>query len=164
MTEGSDLEAPNSGTVGPIVLLTPIGQKYLNQTRPWARFLSICCFAGACFTALAGLALLAVGLLGHIPESQGLPPWFGRGFGVVSGILYVLVAALYVPAGLFLFRYAGALASLGTHETTEMLENALKQQRSFWRYVGILALVGILVAVFAFFAALFLTLFAQYSK
>ncbi|MDI9612994.1 MAG: DUF5362 family protein [Acidobacteriota bacterium] len=164
MTEGSDLEATNNDTMDPIVFLTPIGQKYLNQTRPWARFLSICCFVGACFTALAGFALLAVGLFGHIPQSQEIAPWFGRCVGVVSGILYILVAALYIPAGLFLFRYAGALSLLATHETTEMLENALKQQRSFWRYVGILALAGILLAVFIFFATLFLTLFAHYLK
>lgn len=157
-------EAPGDAIVGPIILLTPIGQKYLDQTRPWARFLSIFCFAGACLSALAGLALIAIGLLGHIPESQGLHPMFGRAFGVVSGLLYILVGALYVPAGIFLFRYGGALRSLADHGTTEILENALKQQRSFWRYAGILALIGVLVVVFAFFAALFLALFARYSQ
>lgn len=163
MAEGS-YEDQNDGSVGPIILLTPIGQKYLDQTRPWARFLSIFCFAGACLSALAGLALLAIGLLGHIPESQGLPPMFGKAFGVVSGLVYILVGALYVPAGMFLFRYAGALRSLADHETTEILENALKQQRSFWRYVGILALISVLAVVFAFFAALFLALFTHYAR
>jgi len=44
--------------------LTPLAQHYLDQTRPWVRFMSIMTFASAGLMLLAGLMMLLVGVFG----------------------------------------------------------------------------------------------------
>ena len=74
------------------ILLTADGQKFLNQTRPWVRFMSIMIFIGAAFTLLGGLMIILVGLTGNLfGAGRGafdqLP---GGGFAV--GFLYLVLA------------------------------------------------------------------------
>jgi hypothetical protein len=44
--------------------LTPLAQQYLDQTRPWVRFMSIMTFASAGLMLLAALMMLLVGVFG----------------------------------------------------------------------------------------------------
>ena len=53
-----------AATVG----LTPLAQQYLNETRPWVRFISVLTFVAAGFMLLAGLGILAVSVFGGLAE------------------------------------------------------------------------------------------------
>lgn len=63
------------------------------------------------------------------------------------GIFYLALACLYVAPGVYLHRYAGAIKHLKSTCTDSGLEDVLKHQRSFWRFVGILSIVGLAVCV-----------------
>jgi len=69
---------------------------------------------------------------------------------VLFGWLYILLGVIYIPPGVFLYRTASAIKRMNTGDPTTALEDALKNQKSFWRFVGILSLVGIAIAVLAF--------------
>lgn len=129
--------------------LTPLAQQYLDQTRPWVRFMSVITFVSAGLMVVVGLAMLVISVFG------GLAAGNGEGAGVLGtaiggalvALFYVGLACLYVVPGLYLSRYASAIKQLNVDSTAAGLEEALKHQKSFWRFVGILAVIGLVVAV-----------------
>jgi len=143
------------------VLLTADGQRFLNQTRPWVRFMSIIVFIGAAFMVLGGVMLFLVGITGSLANTgnNAFGPMPGGGFGV--GLLYLVMAVLYIPPGIFLSRYASAIKNLESTRTSQALDNALKYQKSFWRYIGIFTVVCLVItaAVIAFSLAVVLFMF-----
>jgi hypothetical protein len=118
----------------------------LEQTRPWVRLLSILGFVGAVFMVLAALLMIVVGGAGMVPGMGG--GGAGGMGGVVLGLVYLLLALLYIFPSYFLFRYAGAISSMD-RDVVGGMERALAAQKSFWRFVGIVSLVYlVLILVF----------------
>ena len=125
--------------------------------------MSIMVFIGAAFILLGGLMIILVGLTGNLfGTGRGafdqLP---GGGFAV--GFLYLIMAFLYVPPGIYLSCYASAIKTLQSTGTSEALEKALKYQKSFWRYVGIITVISLIVtaAIIAFSLAIALFMVAN---
>jgi hypothetical protein len=136
----------------PIASLTPLAQQYLDQTRPWVRFMSVMIFASAGLMALVGLVMLLAALLGGVPATGDEGPTaraFAAGVAAGQAFAFVLLAFVYVAPGLYLARYAGAITRLKANATAGGLEDALKHQKSFWRFVGILSVIGLVVTAFA---------------
>lgn len=136
-----DLPAPGEPPAAPPVAFAPPAPgvapalvQLLAQTRPWVRFLGVLGFITTGLLALVTVVVLAVP---GFPSGGGVP----GGFKAILALVYLGVAGLHLPAAIFLNRYASRIRDLqagggGTH-----LEQALAAQKSFWRYVGILALV-----------------------
>lgn len=143
------------------ILLTPDGQKFLNQTRPWARFLSIMVFIGAAFTLLGALTVMLVTMTGSLFDAGIGAFGLAAGEGFIIGLLYLAMGILYLPPGIFLSRYASAIKNLESTPTSLTLEQALKYQKSFWRYVGILTVIVLIVtaAIIAFSVAVSLFMY-----
>ena len=140
----SGVEA-TAGMVG----LTPRAQQYLDETRPWVQFISIWTFVMAGFMVLGGLGLLAASVLGGLAARN--QTGFGAFGSVIGGgllaLLYVVLAFVYIAPGLYLSRYARAIAHLRAKASAAALEDALKHQKSFWRYAGIVMAIGLVVAI-----------------
>jgi hypothetical protein len=118
---------------------------YLNETRPWVKFLAIVGFVFiALMVVLSFVMVFAMSSLPAAPGQQPLP----RAFGAVFGFFYLLLSALYVMPCLFLYRYAKGIAAIpGTGQSA--LEDALKNQKSFWKFMGIL--MAIVLCIYGFF-------------
>jgi hypothetical protein len=100
----------------------------LRQTRPWVLFLAILGFLGAGFCALAGLFVaVAGGVGGRMPAALGL--------------VYFVIAALYVFPSLHLLRFSSSIQRLVNDPRMTRLEVALGHQKDFWRFVGLCAIV-----------------------
>jgi hypothetical protein len=97
----------------------------LAQTRPWVKLISV-----LTFISLPLLFLMAVGLT----LATGL-----RTAGTFIPLIIPLL--VYVPAALFLWRYARSIRLLQNGGGQAALESALSSQKSFWKYLGILACV-----------------------
>jgi vacuolar-type H+-ATPase subunit I/STV1 len=146
-----EAEASTGATDGSAVVvgLTPLAHDYLDQTRPWVRFMSIVVFVMSGLMVLLGIAMLAVSVFGGFASRDtGAPGVLG---GVMVGgllaLLYVALAFVYVAPGLYLARYASAIKRLKTNFDPGTLEDALKHQKSFWRFVGILTAIGLVLSV-----------------
>ena len=129
--------------------LTPLAQQYLDQTRPWVRFMSVVTFVSAGLTMVLGLVVLVFSMFsgaaaGNGEELGALGSAVGGG---LLALLYLVLACVYIAPGLYLARYASAITRLKSTPTAGGLEDALKHQKSFWRFVGILTVVGLVVAV-----------------
>jgi len=105
--------------------------------------------AGLMLIGAAGMAMIGVigGVAGtRMPTSPANNPFSGvMGFAIAA--IYVVMAIVYLFPGVKLWKYANAITALIETGRSEDLVAALNQQRSFWKYVGIL-LICIMVIYF----------------
>ncbi len=128
------------------VLLSEKGCKYLSQTRPWVRFMSIIVFIGAGFMILGGLAMMIFGMTGAFFSGNNTPAYGATpGGSFAAGIVYIILSVLYIAPGIFLSRYASSIKILDATPSSEALERALRYQKSFWRYVGVLTVIMLVI-------------------
>ncbi|HUF18392.1 MAG TPA: type II secretion system protein GspG [Thermoanaerobaculia bacterium] len=128
--------------------LTPAMIESLRRTKPWVRFLSVLGFIAAGFMVLAGLALAVIAMVSEGPEFPGI-------FGLIVGLLYFLLALLYIFPSLYLSRYATAIGrALRPGPKSSAVEEALGHQKSFWKFAGIMALVMLLLYIPGVMAAI----------
>ncbi len=117
----------------------------LSQTRPWLRLL-----LGLMVTvgALAVVWMVRWAVYGMMRKGYPLFAYSGVGF-------LILVAITIIMPAVYLARSAQAIRRLQTGGGVPALEDALRSQHSFWRYVGLLtlALVAIYGVVFALVAS-----------
>jgi hypothetical protein len=127
----------------------------LRQTKPWVRLMSILGFVGAGFMVLAGLFMILGGAVGGV-MSRSAGGALGGAPMLIMGVFYLLFAGLYILPSLFLFRYASAIARAIGGETVRGVEDALEAQKSFWRFVGIMAII--LLALYAVLIVVFVVI------
>ena len=122
----------------------------LKKTRPWVRFMSVLMFVGAGLMLLVGLFVGLAGGVGAFSKANPeMSTAFRAGFGVGMAVVYGLLAALYIFPALKLWKYADRIRDLCNSMHTLDLEKALNEQRSFWKFVGVMALVMICIYVVA---------------
>jgi hypothetical protein len=110
--------------------VTPAMLAHLSATKPWVRFLSI---LGVISTALMFLASIVMIVMGFVGEATM----------VGMGLLYLVMAVVYVLPILYLHRYANAIRQTELDGDVASVELALLCQKSFWRAVGIISAAGI---------------------
>ncbi len=109
----------------------------LRQTKPWVRLISVLMLIGSAFMVFGGVAMMAMGAAGM----PGMP-------GAILGLVYIVMAILYVVPAVYLWRYAGRIGSFLQQESIGSLASALEAQKSFWKFVGIVALIVLCIYAF----------------
>ncbi len=132
-----------------MVGLTPLAQQYLEQTRPWVRFISIMTFVMAGLMLLLGVVMVSLAVFGGlVAGDRGALGVLGSAIGGgVMALVYLALACVYIAPGVYLSRYATAIKLLRANCNPGGLEDALEHQRSFWRFVGILTGISLVVGV-----------------
>ena len=138
---------PPQESYGPI---TPLMIEHLRATKPWVRFMSIILFISVALIFLVAVVILLV------PMGMG-----GGGVSALIAIVYLAMGALYIVPAYFLHQYASSIRSLEQGGGDVAMEEALGNQKSFWRFVGITTLVMIciyaIVIAFAMFSAMMMS-------
>ena len=118
----------------------------LQSTRPWTRFLSILGFIAAAILIISGIAMM----LGRnfFPKSTDTPGL------MLTGTLNVAVSIFYLIPSIWLYKYSSAISRFLYGGGATELSNALAYQKSFWKYVGILILISMIVAILGILAAI----------
>jgi hypothetical protein len=109
----------------------------LRKTKPWVRFFSVLGIFGV---ILMTLGALAMGLLSFGPLRT--MPLVAR---IGMGLLYVVLAFLYIPPVLYLHRYASRIRDLVRENSFQNLELALGAQKSFWKYLGMFTVITLVI-------------------
>lgn len=123
-------------------LALPEVSRILGQTQPWARLMGILGFVTVGMMLLFGLGA-AVAVL----ATQG-------GEAALLLAVYPLMAVLYVLPSIYLMRYANRIRDFIAQGQQHQLEAALDAQRAFWKFMGIFALVSLVLSGFAILVAL----------
>jgi hypothetical protein len=132
----ASLDAPPASD--PSATVPPSVVTLLGQTRPWLKLMAILFFVLLGFGVLGLLYMLSLTRARF--ESMAVVPVF-------------VLLLLYIPPAVFLWQYAGRIRRLQDGGGLPALEEALTSQKSFWKYVGILAAVVLCLYAVAFLGA-----------
>ena len=125
----------------------------LRRTQGWARFLGILGFIVCGFMILSGIALALMGsAMGSAMGKSGVFP----GFGALMGMVYIVMAAFYFYPSFKLNQYASRIGKMVQQPTEENLVSALDSQRVFWKFVGIIMMVTLILYVLVIVGAIIL--------
>lgn len=142
---------PPSFSAGSAVSQGVVAQ--LAGTKPWVRFISVLMFLGAGLMLILGVVMV---LMGGVIASASNNQMFAGGMGVVLAAIYIVMAAFYIYPALKLWKYANSIGALMSSGSVLDLETALSQQRSFWKFIGIIFLVFVSLYALIFIGAIVL--------
>lgn len=134
--------------------------KHLKGTKGWVKLMAILMFMAGGLLVMGGLAVLALGLFGSSviaamgEQGSALASIGGAVGATVFGGIYAAMGAIYFVPGFKLWNYASAIEDLLKDRAVATLEKALDYQRSFWKFVGVCAVVMISLYVLIFVGAI----------
>ena len=121
--------------------VTPRTRQALAETKPWVTFLSVLGFI------IGGL--MAIGTVGMLV-----------GMGVVVAAIYGVMAAMYIACSYYLLSYGRRIGDFLRSGRAESLEAAMFAQRTFWKVVGVVValfvVLWVLIMIFGAGMAMFL--------
>jgi uncharacterized membrane protein len=113
----------------------------LSRTRPWVLLFAILGAIGMAFMAIGAIGMLAGAAAGA--GGPGMP----AGMMTMMGVMYAVFAVLYAYPIVFLFRFASRIKRLRESQNPDYLVSALDAQRGFWKSVGIMFIIGMVLYV-----------------
>ncbi|MCL2190469.1 MAG: hypothetical protein FWB79_00585 [Treponema sp.] len=131
--------------------LTDTMLAHLNGAAPWLRFLGVLGIVYSGLIFLGGLSFVFLmegvleGLLGF-----GLAEMF-LAAGVWFGLFYAATGLCVLLPSLFALRFGGKIRSYSKTGRDRDLEIAFKNNKSLWKFCGILCIVGLALGILAIF-------------
>lgn len=116
-------------------------QGILTTTAKWAKFLGIIGFIACGFIVLAAFSMIALG--NNISALSGMPEQILG--GTLIGILYLLAGLLYFFPSWYLYQYSEKLQKAVQSKNEDQLVLALDKNKSFFRFVGIMTVVTLII-------------------
>jgi len=132
--------------------ITQNASTYLNETGKWTKFLSIMGFIFVGLIVIMGF--LAGSIMSIMPGGQS--GVFPAGMGFLFGGIYILLGLLYFFPTWYLFKFSQKMKLALTTNSNDELNEALSNQKSFYKFWGIFTIVFIglyvLIGLFALLA------------
>jgi hypothetical protein len=118
--------------------LTGVMVRYLKEAAPWLRFIGILSFIGCGFMVLGGTLFLIAAFVS--PDFAGGLGWLGGGIGSVA---YIGSGALMFFPARFTYTFGTKIRGYLRSGAEEDLEQAFKNNKSLWKFNGILYIIGL---------------------
>lgn len=113
--------------------------RYLNEASPWLRFVGIVGFIGCGFTILMGIIFALTGAFtaSILGSDLGLfPTW-------IFTVIYVPIGILLFFPAYFTYSFGKKIRNFNFSNSTEDLEQAFKNNKSLWKFNGILYIISL---------------------
>ena len=116
--------------------LTETMLQYLYEASPWLRFIGILGYIGACLCFVSGV-IMAIsmsvfsGLFGELGE---FPFW-------ILGIIYIPMGLLLFFPARFTHEFGEKIRQFKFNNSSNELEEAFKNNKSLWKFYGILCII-----------------------
>ena len=117
--------------------------RYLYEASPWLKFIGVMGFIGFGSLCLAALVSIIVALNDGGAASIGIFFMYG-----------VMAPITFMPA-YFTYNFGIKISSFKQSNSEKDLEEAFKNNKSLWKFNGILYIVSLSVMVLAIFIAMF---------
>ena len=127
----------------------------LRGTKGWVLLVGILGLVGSGFMVLGGVGILFSSAF--MRGAAGGPP---AAMLAGMGVGYLVFAIIYVFPSLYLIKYSSAIGRLLNSGQAQDMEDALHQQRKFWKLIGVLFLVIVVLFVVGMIAAIAVPLMA----
>jgi hypothetical protein len=126
-------------------MVTPTMRNYLKGASGWMRFMGIVGFISCGFMVLVGgfmMLLPAIFMQLHEFDAGDMANFPGF-IGAMGGFLYLVIAALGFFPAFFLYRAGARIRDYTRTDADFDLEEALRNNKAFWKFVSILTIVSI---------------------
>ena len=143
----SDFANPYQSPENPSVPESPLGShagltetmlRYLKEASPWLRFIGVLSFIGSGLMVLGGIIFMIV-----MFANSNFADDFGGAFTGLVGLIYVPVGVLYFFPALFTYNFGAKIRNYQFTNSEEDLEMAFKNNKSLWKFNGILAIISL---------------------
>ncbi len=118
--------------------ITEAGRDYLKETGRWSKFLGIFMLVSSIIMIVFGIC--AVALSGTDAAKMSGMPAFTL---ILEGIVMAAMGIIYLFPALYLTRSGRSLKKAFALQDKTELENGLKNVKSFYKFSGIFAIIGL---------------------
>ena len=120
----------------------------LRRTKGWTRFISV-------LAIIVGVILIFVAVFASstLASAGRALPGIGGFIGVIM-FIYGVIGVLQLIIGAKLGGFSAAVQRLMYSAQERDLEDALDRQRSFWVFIGVMMIVGLVFAIISIVALL----------
>jgi len=149
----SDFENPYQSPEAPVVPevsksssgLSETMLRYLKEASPWLRFVGIIGFISCGFIALMGLIIVIIFAVGSSMFSEAFEEFgaYGGLVGLLFFVVFLGLAALCFFPSLFTYRFGKKIRDHQYTNSIEDLELAFRNNKSLWKFTGILVIVSL---------------------
>jgi hypothetical protein len=131
-------------------VLTAAMIRYLKEASPWLRFIGILGYIGAAILFGVGIFMAIILLINGVRNRSGVVEFITS----FMGFIYVIMGVLCFFPARFTHRFGAKIRNYLLSGAEKDLEEALKNNKSLWKFSGIMAIVylalmpaGIVIAV-----------------
>ena len=130
--------------------LTDTMLRYLKEAAPWLRFLGVLGFISCGFMAICGITvIIAMGsfssawetMLDSGPYSEAVSSIFS----ISMGLNFIIYAVLFFFPTRFMYKFGVKIRSYLQSGKEQELELALKNNKSLWKFMGILMIISLAI-------------------
>ncbi|GHV64052.1 hypothetical protein AGMMS49587_15630 [Spirochaetia bacterium] len=112
--------------------------RYLKEAAPWLRFIGVLSFIG-CGFMFAGGIIFAI-LVSVFSEIAGE---FDNVGGALIGLIYVPFGVLMFFPARFIYNFGAKIRNYTISNAEGDLEEALRNNKSLWKFYGILSIISL---------------------
>jgi hypothetical protein len=120
--------------------VTETTKMYLKTTSSWTHFYAILGFISIGICVLTALVMFAIN--GQMPVGI-----FFQGYFTTMGILFLIMAGIYVFPALYLLRFSQKTNKALKEGNAHVLEEAFRNMKSYWKFIGIMSIIWIAFAI-----------------
>ena len=128
--EGQESAAPEQETEFTLPPLTKTAFYYLVTAGPWMRFIGIVTFVACGIMLVCGLFMIF-----------GSDRLYNLPLDSITGLIYVVLAAVCFFPARFIFLAGSRLDALRFGDDAGNLDDALRNNKAYWKFSGILTIV-----------------------
>jgi hypothetical protein len=109
---------------------------YLREASPWLRFIGILGFIGCALMFLGGIitAIILFAVSGFADEFDDFP------MGIIGLVYSVLAVVTFFPVR-FTYSFGTRIRNYQLNNSEQELEQAFKNNKSLWKFTGILCII-----------------------
>jgi len=116
--------------------LTEAMIKHLKEAAPWIRFIGILSYIGCGITILAG-----IGFMIAMPLLSSFTDLYSGLLGASMGVVYIIIGVVIFFPSRFTYNFGAKIRSFMQSNNEQDLEMAFKNNKSLWKFYGILCIV-----------------------
>ena len=112
-------------------------REYVRSAGKWMQFMAILLCISVAFMFLCGIMMMG---FSGVLSSFDNPGMYGV-FPIAMGIIYLIMAGVYIYPALLLLRAAKAAKEAAEFNNNEQMVEFLRNNKAFWKFCGIFTIV-----------------------
>ena len=124
------------------IAITPNALSAIIGTQFWVKLIGI-----VMFITVALQVLVLVFGLGQVPRDTMSGPASGAMFVIIIPVIFMVIYCILATR---LLQYGKAISALAKSQNPIDFERAMEVQTKFWRLLGIITIIMIVIMIFAF--------------